>query len=83
LVADAVIEGRNVDVQVERDGRNYLVVLRIVLHERVFAEVTLPIVWADLDEATRFGVLRMYVAHMIASSARTRRRAEGRARRDC
>ncbi len=75
LAAAALVDGHDVDVQVVRLGQDYNLILRVVGGEQLVAEHTLPIVWDDLYETTRLAILGMYVAQMIASVERTRRRA--------
>ena len=78
MIAGAVIEGHDGDVEVRRDGPGYLVVLRVVAGERIVDEVEWAVEWSEIDEATRCGVLRIYIGQMLLGHERWRGRMNRR-----
>ena len=76
VIAGAVVEGHEVDVEVRCNGPGYVVVLRVIAGERIVTETEWPVDWSVLEEATRFGLLAIYAGQLVASWERTRRRAE-------
>jgi hypothetical protein len=78
IVTAAVVAGHDVDVQIERSGRHYILILRVVIGEQIICEVTLPIVWGDIDEITRFGLLRIFLQGQLQGHRRWRARMDRR-----
>jgi hypothetical protein len=76
LVAGAVVEDHEFDVQLHRDGRSYIILLRVVAGERIVTETEWPVAWSMLEERTRYQVLGLYAGQLVASADRTTRRAE-------
>ncbi len=74
LIFGAIISERGLDVQIERAGRDYVVVMTETVCDVVVAEHRLPIMWSDLDEVVRLAVLKMYVEGVLAGHPRWRRR---------
>jgi hypothetical protein len=80
LAADAVVKGHDLDSEVRRDGPGYFVVMRVVAGERIVEESVWPVDWPALTEATRFGILRVYVAQILQGHKRWRQRMNGKLR---
>lgn len=73
IVFRTILEQRDLDVQVLRNGRDYVVVMTELLGDQVLADHRMPVVVGDLDEATRFGILRVYVGQILQANERRRR----------
>jgi hypothetical protein len=73
VVFRTILEHRDLDVQVLRDGHDYMVVLTEHRGDHVLAEHRMPVAWTEIDEATRFGVLAIYVAQILQGHERWRR----------
>jgi hypothetical protein len=69
IVVGAMLAGHEVDFVIERDARDFVAVALEVRGDEIVHEHVMPIIWEDLDERTRFGILRVYVQQM------TKRRA--------
>lgn len=76
LVVRAITSGGDLDLQIERAGKTFTLVARELRGEEIVSEVTMPIAWDRLGEATRFAILELYVGELALSAVRTRRRAE-------
>jgi len=77
-VVQATVAGHDIDIQVERAGRDYVAVLTVLQGELIFEEYEMPITWADLDEPTKLAVLRVYVAQVLLGHERWRRKMNRR-----
>jgi hypothetical protein len=77
VVAGAVVQGHEIDVEVRRDGPSYLVLLRLVAGERIVAESEWPVAWAEIDERARLDILGVYVAQRLQGHERWRRTTNG------
>jgi hypothetical protein len=78
VVFRTILEHRDLDVQVFREGRDYMVVVTELLGDQVLADHRMPVVVDDLDEAVRLDILRIYVTGVLEGHARWRQRVNVR-----
>jgi hypothetical protein len=76
LAVHAVMTAGCVDVQIERNGWDFLFVLRVVTGERVLEERELRVAWTDIDEPTRLALLLLYVRGALLGAERWQRRSD-------
>jgi hypothetical protein len=75
LAVDATRLGADLDVQVEREQRGYVVTIMVVRGEQVVREQEFLVAWDQLDERVKLAVLAIYVGGLVLGVDRWRRRA--------
>jgi len=80
-----MLAGQSLDCQIVRTATGYTVTITEVSGESIVSEVVLNVVWADITEAMRFGLLALYCEQLVLGGERGVRQADvalraGRAR---
>ena len=70
VIVSAILGKRDLDFQIERSGRDFIVILRELHGEQIMGEHVMPIVWSTLDEARRYAVVSVYVEQLLEAHAR-------------
>ena len=71
LYARAILGGSTLDLQVDREGRDYLAVVREVRWEQLLQEHEFRVAWQDITEHQRFCLLALWAGTMRHSAERT------------
>jgi uncharacterized membrane protein YidH (DUF202 family) len=70
MVVMAIITERGLHLYIEHVGRHYVLVAVETEGDAIVDEHRLAVVWSEIDEATRLGLLRLYVDQMLAALER-------------
>ena len=76
LAARRLLQGHEVDVQVRRAVGGYTASVTETVGEGILLELSLSIVWADLDEHLRYCLLMLIIQGTLQGAARASQRAD-------
>jgi hypothetical protein len=79
LAVESVMSGADLDVQVEREKRGYVVSVRVVRGDQLLREQEFVVKWYGLTEHARFVVLLLNVRGLCLGAERWKRRSDAAA----
>ena len=74
LVFRAVVEEHDLDLQIVKDGKDFILVVTVLDGDLVVGDHRLPIAFDELPEELRLAVLGVYIDGLLAGYARWRER---------
>jgi len=76
LAARRIFRGHEADLQLHQVVGGYTACITETVGESILLELTLPVVWNQLDEHLRFSLLGLLCSQLIDSAKRSTRKAD-------